>query len=210
MKKRNNVLILSMLLISLSFVFSCSPKSKYEHMLKRELARGVRYDSLFMGLYLGMPEKEFYLHCWQLNKKGLIRQGSSNTTVHYELNHELKFPASMDFYPRFDNGKIFEMPVRYVYTGWTPWNKKLSADNLQLDVLSYFEKIYGEGFMEVKHPTRGAAFVMVNGNRRITIFKEDELHVWAIFTDMLVNKSWNDTMTGPKNLPSDTTKDSKN
>ncbi len=66
-----------------SVISGCTPKAKYERKLKHELAKGVRYDSLFLGLYLGMPEKDFYIHCWELNKKGLIRQGSNNTTVEY-------------------------------------------------------------------------------------------------------------------------------
>ena len=207
MKTRINWLLL--LLISGFIISGCSPKAKYERRLKHELASGVRNDSLFMGLYFGMPEKDFYLHCWQLNKKGLIRQGESNTTVLYEMKDELKYPASMDFYPKFNQGKICEIPVQFVYKGWAPWNKKLSSDNLQVDILKWYEKVYGDGFIEVKHPTRGIAYVKVDGNRRITIFKKDELHVWAVFTDMLVKKGWNDTSTNPGNNPDNIIKDLK-
>jgi hypothetical protein len=207
MKTRINWLL--MILISASVISGCSPKTKYERMLKHELASGVRYDSLFMGIYFGMPEKDFYIHCWKLNKKGLIRQGDSNTTVLYEMKDELKYPANMDFYPKFDQGKIFEMPVRYVYKGWAPWNKNLTSDKLIVDILMYYEKTYGSGFIEVKHRVRGSAYVKVNGNRRITIFKQDELHVWAIFTDLLVKKSWNDSASAPDINQADTTKDLK-
>jgi len=207
MKTRINWLL--MILISASVISGCSPKTKYERMLKHELASGVRYDSLFMGIYFGMPEKDFYIHCWKLNKKGLIRQGDSNTTVLYEMKDELKYPADMDFYPKFDQGKIFEMPVRYVYKGWAPWNKNLTSDKLIVDILMYYEKTYGSGFIEVKHRVRGSAYVKVNGNRRITIFKQDELHVWAIFTNLLVKKSWNDSASAPDINQADTTKDLK-
>ena len=200
---------LMIFLISAFLISGCSPKAKYERRLKQELASGVRYDSLFMGLYFGMPEKDFYLHCWKLNKKGLIRQGDSNTTVLYEMKDELKYPANMDFYPKFDQGKIFEMPVRYVYKGWAPWNKNLTSDKLIAEVLKYYEKTYGSGFIEVKHPVRGIAYVKVNGNRRITIFKQDELHVWAVFTDMLVKKDWNDSSASLPSNPADTTGDPK-
>ena len=207
MKTRINWLL--MILISASVISGCSPKTKYERMLKHELASGVRYDSLFMGIYFGMPEKDFYIHCWKLNKKGLIRQGDSNTTVLYEMKDELKYPANMDFYPKFDQGKIFEMPVRYVYKGWAPWNKNLTSDKLIVDILMYYEKTYGSGFIEVKHRVRGSAYVKVNGNRRITIFKQDELHVWAIFTNLLVKKSWNDSASATDINQADTTKDLK-
>jgi hypothetical protein len=190
------------LLISGCIISGCSPNAKYERRLKNELASGVRYDSLFMGLYLGMPEKDFYMHCWKLNKKGLIRQGETNTTVLYKTRNELKHPGSLNFYPQFINGKIYEMPVVFAYDGWAPWNKQLSADNLELDILSWYKKVYGNGFIEVKHPEHGTAFVKIDGNRRITIFKEDDSHVWAVFTDMLVKKDWNnfnqDTVRGNK------------
>jgi hypothetical protein len=207
MKTRINWLL--MILISVSVISGCSPKTKYERMLKHELASGVRYDSLFMGIYFGMPEKDFYTHCWNLNKKGFIKQGDSNTTVRYELKNELKYPGSMEFYPKFNQGKIFEMPVRYVYNGWAPWNKELSSDKLEVELLKLYEKTYGGGFIEVKHSVRGSAFVKINGNRRITIFKEDDLHVWAVFTDMLIKKGWNDSSANPGNISADSTKDLK-
>lgn len=206
---KTRIVWLMLLLISGCIVSGCSPKTKYENRLKNELANGVRYDSLFMGLYFGMPEKDFYTHCWKLNQKGLIRQGENNMTVRYELKDELKYPGTMDYYPKFVQGKIFEIPVRFFYKGWAPWNKKLSSDNLEVDVLKWYEKVYGKGFIKVKHPKRGIAYIKVDGNRRITIFKEDELHVWAVFTDMLVKKDWKDSSSNEGNINDDITKDLK-
>ncbi len=80
------------------------------------------------------------------------------------------------------------MPVRFVYSGWAPWNKKLTSDSLQVDVLNGIKSIMEMILWKLKHPERGIAYVKINGNRRISIFKEDELHVWAVFTDMLVIK----------------------
>lgn len=174
-------------------IYGCSPRSKYERILKHELASEVRYDSLFMGIYLGMSDQDFYTHCWMLNREGLIKQGTNNTTVEHELREELKYPATMDFYPGFSQGKIVELPVRFIYNGWAPWNKSLSSDSLQSDVLKWYEKIYGNGFLKVIHPKRGIAYVRIDGNRRITIFKEDDLHVWTVFTDMSVKRDLNDS-----------------
>ena len=193
-----------MILISGILISGCSPRAKYERMLKHELATGVRYDSLFLGLYFGMPEKAFYIHCWNLNQKGMIKQGESNTTAEYQLKDELKYPAIMDFYP--NQGKISEMPVSFKYIGWAPWNKTLSSDNLQKEVQKWYEKVYGEGFIKVKHPLHGTAYVKINGNRRITIFKQDELYVWAVFTDMSVKKGWNDSVSQPETIQNDTTR----
>ncbi len=171
------------------WIFSgCTPNAKYERMLKRELKSGIRNDTLFMGIHFGMSEKEFYTRCWDLNKQGLIKQGMRNMTVEYILKDELKYPGTMDFYPEFVDGIISELPVQFLYNGWTPWNKSLSTDSLQVDVLKWYEKQYGNGFLEVEHSKRGIAYVKIDGNRRISIFKGDDMHVWAVFTNMLVEQ----------------------
>lgn len=176
-----------MMLVAITalIVGGCSPGKTYERRLKRELASGVRYDSLFMGISLGMTDKDFYGHCWKLNKDSLIRQGTSNMSVQYDIKEELKHPATMNFYPLFENGKIVEMPVRFIYNGWGPWTKELSAAKLALDVKHWYEDIYGKGFITVTHPMKGEAYTKIDGNRRITIYIENDLYVWAIFTDML-------------------------
>jgi hypothetical protein len=185
------------LMIGSVLIYSCTPKAKYERKLKHELASGVRNDSLFLGLYFGMTEKEFFTHCWKLNQKGLIKQGGSNTTVEYHIQHELKYPCQMDFYPKFVDHKIAEMPVRFVYSGWAPWNKDLSSDKLELDIMNWYKTSFGE-FMEVRHPSKGSAYVNISGNRQISIFKEDELHVWAVFTDMTVKEKVDSLAMLPK------------
>lgn len=163
----------------------CSPSKTYERRLKRELASGIRYDSLFMGISFGMTTEEFYKHCWGLNKDSVVRQGSANMSVQYDIYKELDYPATMNFYPKFHEDRIVEMPVRFIYNGWAPWTKELSATNLALDVKQWYEEIYGKGFITVKHPLNGNAYTKIDGNRRITIYVENDLYVWARFTDML-------------------------
>ena len=182
---RRTVRLISLLLAAI-LLSGCSPRSSYKRQLKRELASGIRHDSLFMGIYLGMTDNDFYTHCWDLNRQGLVRQGSQNTTVEYQMKKELDHPATMDFYPEFRDGKIVEMPVRFIYNGWAPWNAGLSSDSLQEDVLRWCEEQYGKGFIAVQHPDRGTAFTRIDGNRRITIFRENDMYVWAIFRDMSV------------------------
>jgi hypothetical protein len=191
--KTGIIRFITLMMILASAIYGCSPKARYERRLKHELAKGVRYDSLFMGIYFGMPQKDFYLYCWKLNSQGLIKQGPGNTTVEYQLRNELKYPGTMNFYPGFVDGKIAEMPVKFTYSGWAPWNTKLSSDSLQYDVLKWYKKIYGGDFIKIKHPQRGIAYVKLDGNRQISVFKEDEIHVWAVFTDMSVTKELSDS-----------------
>lgn len=175
-------------------VGGCSPGKTYERRLNRELASGVRNDSLFMGISFGMNSEEFYDLCWGLNRDSVVKQGSANMSVQYDINEELAYPATMNFYPVFWENLIVEMPVRFIYNGWTPWNKDLSASSLALDVKHWYEDIYGKGFITVTHPMNGNAYTKIDGNRRITIYVENDLYVWAIFTDML-HKMESDTLS---------------
>ena len=171
----------------LAAFWGCSQASEYKRMEARELASGERHDSLFLGIYLGMSSKDFYAHCWEMNKKQLIKEGMNNSSVQY-IPRELKHPGKMYFYPKLWEDKIYEMPIVFSYDAWAPWNKELFADSLQQDVRRMFEAWYGEGFIEISHPKRGVAFVKMDGNRRISIWKEDDQQVRASFTDVPVEK----------------------
>jgi hypothetical protein len=163
-------------------------------MEARELAKNIRKDSIFFGIYLGMPAKDFYTHCWELNKTGLIRQGPANTSVYYEI-HDFKHPSSMEFYPRFYDNKIIEMPVIFTYQAWSPWNKDLSADSLKVEVLDLMKKWYGDGFLEIKNPKQpgSSAHVKIEGNRRVSIYNLDDSKVQVDIIDLRRHKSLDKT-----------------
>jgi hypothetical protein len=134
-----------------------------------------------------MDQKAFFGHCWKLNKQGLLKQGPENMTIEYKID-ELNYPARMYFYPEFHKGQIYEMPVTFQYEGWAPWNKKLSADSLQVDVLDLLKEWYGEDFMKIDHPEKGPAYVKVDGNRRISIFTTNDMKVNVLFTDLTLEE----------------------
>ena len=171
-------------------VFACnSDDRKYNQLVKNELSRGIRKDSLFQGIKLGMTSKEFYIHCWQMNKKGIFFAGPGNMTVSYRLEKELKYPASMNFYPDFKQGRIYKMRVRFRYDAFAPWNKQMFADSLQLDVLRLLKKWYKDrDFIPITDKTKGTIFVQVDGNRRIIIGKFDDAQVKVDYTDLLVDE----------------------
>lgn len=175
-------LLLSFFLSGLVLAWGC--KSDYERMLARELASGQQHDSLFFGIYLGMTADSFYKHCWQLNRTQKFKEGQYNTSVEYTMD-ELEYPAAMNFYPVFnDSGLIEEMPVLFNYKGWAPWNSRLWADSLLLDVRVLFEQWYGPGLIEMQHPDKGTRLVKVDGNRRIILWAVDEQYVKALFSDL--------------------------
>jgi hypothetical protein len=123
-----------------------------------------------------------------MNKKGLLTDGLNNTAVLYKLEkNELKHPAAMNFYPDFTDNKIGRMRVTFQYNAWAPWNKDLFADNLLPDVLQLYTRWYaGNPFIKVEDKKRGIIYVKVDGNRRITIGKYDDMLVKVDYTDLAV------------------------
>ena len=178
------------ILLSLLFFIACtqSTYNKYESILETELASNHRADSLFLGLSLGMTTRDFYMHCWDMNKKGLFTDGESNTAVLYKLPQGLKFPASMNFYPEFTNGRVSKMGVSFRYDGWAPWNKHLGSDSLREDVHRLLERWHPDGnpFIRMEDDERGVIYVKVDGNRRIIVGSYDNVYVKVVYTDMSV------------------------
>lgn len=179
------MIMVQVLLVGSIIAVLSSCTSDYEKRVNEELASGERYDSLFLGISFGMTSKEFYQHCWELNNEGLLVEGNGNSTVQYNID-DFKQPAELNFYPDFHEDKIFQMPTTFSYKAYAPWNKALSADSLQLEVLAMMQKWYGEDFIKVESKDRGTAYVRVDGNRRITIYKPDETDIHVLFTDLSV------------------------
>ena len=172
--------------ITLLVLGSC--KSDYQRMKDREMAKGVRVDSLFLGIHLGMERQAFFDRCTELNKQQLITQGgAAGLDVTHTLDG-LKYRAGMDFYPTFRDDKIYEMPVDFHYYGWSPWAKDMFSDKLVGDVVRLLEEWYGKGFIRMEYPGKYPAYVKVDGNRRILVAQKDDQYVRAIFTDLLVQE----------------------
>lgn len=190
MKIAGSVIILLFMLLACS---EDSEMDKYNSLVKKELSGNKRVDSVFFGIHFGMETKKFYMHCWEMNKKGLFTDGNDdrgNMTVLYKLPTEMKYPVSMNFYPDFHDSTIWRMRASFHYDGWVPWNKALSADSLLPDVLAMYKKWYKDGnsFIQINDEKRGTVYVKVDGNRRITIRKFDDVVVKVDYADMLVEK----------------------
>jgi hypothetical protein len=144
------------------------------------------YDSLFLGISLGMERQAFYDHCWELNRQEVFTQGPKNQEVQYMLRTELPNPVVMQFYPSFYKDRIFEMPVLFTYEAWAPWNREFSSDTLFIDMLEVFKKWYGDDFKVKENTTQGRMYYKFDGTRRINLFIRDDQYVQAVFTDMLM------------------------
>jgi len=176
--------------LALLFFFSC--KSEYEKLEEKELSSGKKVNELFLGLELGMTKKDFFQTCWDLNKKGLLTNGPTELSVEYSPNMPSGNPAKMRFYPKFDQEKIYLMPIEFQYEGWAPWNEELKVENLRNDVIALFEEWYGPGFIEVSNEDKSkVVFVKMDGNRRIRIFKKHLSAVRVEISDLPVQKLLN-------------------
>lgn len=153
-------------------------------MIKRELASGVRSDSLFFGMYFGMSSKDFYGRCWELNNQGILYHGAQNMTVEYRFDDFGK-AATMNFYPEFYEDKIYEMPITFAYSAFAPWNPEYSPDSLLAQTLEFIEPWFGIGFIKISHPEKGDLLAKVEGNRRVLVFISED-KVKLLVTDLSV------------------------
>ena len=178
-----NSFLLAVLLLSLA---ACSrPLSDTEQLQRSE-------DSLFFGYKMNMPRDSFYVHSWNLNRQGLVKQGPHNQNIQMKMDSILSHPATMLFYPDFYEDRIVRMRVRFRYDAWAPWNKHLFADSLVIDVARLMTQWHGEGFQyrTVTGPYGSPTleFTKDYPSLRIDIGVIDDLDVAVNYTDKFVEQ----------------------
>lgn len=159
----------------------CTKKSDYEKLLYKERMKDSRTDTIFLNYYFGMPAEDFFNHSWNLNRNEIV---TGQQTIQYNIT-DLKSQATMSFFPLFKNGKIFKMPVEIYYDGWSPWNKSLFADSLIVDLTNLYNDKYDSDFILTIHPEHNkTAYIDINSNRQISIYKNDDRTVHIEFLDL--------------------------
>jgi hypothetical protein len=173
------------LLIAFFFILSSCGQFKSSDELNQEIITSLsvtenKQDTLFLGYRFGMSQEEFFTHSWDLNKEGLVLNGSGAEIVQY--TDELKSRTKKSFYPVFENDKITAMPVIYTYTGWAPWNSHLTSDSLQLDLVEYIGDSLNVTFLEEVDPnTRKPIYQTLYHGQEITIMIVDHDKVLVRF-----------------------------
>lgn len=169
--------------------FSCF-QSDYTKLVKAELAKDVRKDSVLLGIHLGDTRNVFYGKCFDLNKQKLITPGSGTRSVQYfftdSLFHDRPTEVRLLFYPTFDDKDVIaEMRMEFSYTGWSPWNRPLQSDSLKVKVMKMLMNWYkGNPFVNA-HVNERDMPVKVDGNRRIILFVKDQQAVDVKVQDLL-------------------------
>lgn len=180
---------LTLYLFSVVLLSSCT-RTDYVRLVEQESKNG-RQDSLFLGLHFGMERQDFFDHCMELNRQHLTTEGMKGLSVLYKIPDSVG-TIYMHFYPEFWDDRIYEMRTVFTYQNWSPWDPNTQQDSLQNRVSRLFDQWYGPGFLAVKKEDGDIAYVKVNGNRRIVIFKEGEMDVRATFTDLILEKEIKD------------------
>lgn len=175
-------------------------QSEYQQYVDQELATGITQDSLFLDMRIGQTRKDFYSICWDLNKQGLISEGTGNTTARYITDRDssgVSTPASKDilFYGIFDEDDIMRgMEMTYSYVTWAPWNEEKQADQLLLNLRDeYLINYPGNDFIEIDiKASESPALVKIDGNRQILMYVKNKKDVAVKIEDLhfKLNDQW--------------------
>ncbi|MFM7430060.1 MAG: hypothetical protein ACKO1F_09195 [Flammeovirgaceae bacterium] len=159
-------------------------------MVKQELKKGVRKDSLLFNVRFGDSKDAFFGRCFDLNRQHLVTEGPGNSSVQYIFKdsafHSKPASVRLLFMPNYDeNDKIIEMNMEFAYVAWAPWNTEYQSDKLQEFVLKLLKKWYGGNDFIVAKVEGNEVPVKVDGNRRIMVFIRNEQHVLVKIQDIL-------------------------
>jgi hypothetical protein len=181
---RFNKFKIIILIFSIALLVSC--QSDYTKLVKKELASGIKHDTVLFDLSFGNTRKEFYQICWDLNKNGIATHGENNNYVKTILGlkdtlNKVK-KIKLMFYARFSKKDIIRgLDMKFTYTAWAPWNKELTAEKLLPSVKDTLLKWYpGNPFLKLKRDI----LVKVDGNRQIQLKIASDREVSVLIEDL--------------------------
>jgi len=180
-------------LLILSPFLACEVESEYSKLLKKELKSGKSFNDLVLGLKIGQTKDDFYEICADLNKKKLITSGARNLYPEYILypkdSVENGKKIRMSFMGIFDDDRIMKgMDIRFNYYSWIAWREEYNSDNLINEIKDTLQLWYpGNNFIEIDlklDSKNNFAYVKIDGNRQITMYKIDGRDVAVIIEDL--------------------------
>jgi hypothetical protein len=177
-------------LACLGIILNGCVQSDYTKLVKSELAKGIRKDSILLGINLGDSRNEFYGKCTDLNADQLITQGPSGSVLYNftdSLVHTESTPIRMLFNPAFDEyEKLFEMHLELSYQGWSSWNPKFQSDSLKVKMMQLLMVWYkGNKFVTANVNDSTEVPVKLDGNRRLLVYVKDRQSILIKVQDIL-------------------------
>ena len=180
--------LISLCLILVLILNNCD-QSEYKKLVRNELKKNVKNDSLFLNLKFGERNEDYLDKIWELNKKGIISQADGEYGT---LRYDLKLNKSknnigdinMDFFPRFNNKKrLDKLTIKFSHEAWAPWNKELFSNKLIVKVMDTIIKWYkGNDFLEAYNDInnkKSSIFYKVDGNRQFKVYFVEDHEVIA-------------------------------
>ena len=180
-------------LLVLTPFLACEIESEYSKLLKKELKSGKSFNDLVLGLKIGQTKDDFYKICADLNQKKLITSGARNLYPEYILYPKDSVKNGkkirMSFMGIFDNDRIMKgMDIRFNYYSWIAWREEYNSDNLINEIKDTLQLWYpGNNFIEIDlklDSKNNLAYVKIDGNRQITMYKIDGRDVAVIIEDV--------------------------
>jgi hypothetical protein len=171
------------------YSLACCVQSDYTRLVKAELAKGVRCDSVLLGIKLGDSLTEFRDKCFALNKEHITTEGPGYFVQYFfsDSSSKDKSPTiRLLFQPGYDKAnRISDIEMKFSYMGWAPWNRQYYSDSLKLRLIKMLERWYRGNKFVIAHVRKEDIPVKVDGNRRILVFEEVPQTVVVRVEDML-------------------------
>jgi len=185
LKPFSNTYRIAFLLLIFIGVSSC--QSQYDQTVKKEMASGRSIETLKFTLAFGDTKKEFFAKCWELNKKGLIKQGPKNQYVAYELKKKGAPSITHLFYGIFnEEQKMVGLDMEFSYDGWSPWTPELQSDKLLFVAMDTLKNWYpgNDFFLLENKKLKTNTYVKIDGNRQIIVHTQGDKDVKVTLEDL--------------------------
>ena len=186
---------MSKTLFKLSVLFlittSCS-FSEYDTLLKTELKKNQKVDSVFFNLRLGESKEIYHKKSLDLNNSRQVVQGRSyfymKKIFSDSKTEKKRNDFALEFSGRFNSEKKMKMlDVKFYHLLWTPWNEMYQAPKLLPRILDSLELWFpGNPFLEVKtgNDSIPSIHVKIDGDRRFRVFVENSQDVAVSYTHL--------------------------
>jgi len=169
---------------------SCT--SEYDSLVKNELGKNQKVDSLFFNLRLGETKDIYHTKCWDLNNSQIVVQGRSYFFMKKVFSDPKKKDKSNDFALEFKgkfnaDKKLNLLDVKFYHLLWAPWNETYQAPKLLPRILDSLELWFpGNSFLEIETDNNSIPkmHVKIDGDRRIRVILENSQDVAVKIDDL--------------------------
>lgn len=178
------------LIFFLTVNLSCS--SEYDSLVKNELKKNQKVDSLFFNLRLGDAKDIYHAKCWNLNNSKKVVQGRSYFFMKKVFSDPKRKDKSNNFALEFTgkfnaDKKLNLLDVKFYHLLWAPWNETYQAPKLLPRILDSLELWFpGNSFLEIEtsNDSIPKIHVKIDGDRRFRVFIENSQDVAVKIDDL--------------------------